>query len=79
MPVVAIETNAMLAMVQKPDRVSSILRSSVAVILPSGMPRGGTGSVVGLRTRCWTMVMPVLLRAGGRAGGRRCCRAGCLR
>ena len=38
-PVVSSETSAMLATVQKPDRVSSILRSSVAVMRRSGMPR----------------------------------------
>jgi hypothetical protein len=47
MPDVAIDTNAMLAMVQKPDRVSSVLRSSVDVILPRGMPRGVAGSGTG--------------------------------
>src|SRR4051794_7608366 len=75
MPVVAIETSAMLAMVQNPDRVSSILRSSVAMILPIGMPRGAAGRVVGADARCWAMVMPLLLRALGRVG----CRAGCRR
>jgi hypothetical protein len=58
-PVVSSDTIAMLAMVQKPDLVSSILRSSVVVIRPKGML---TGTAV--RTRCWTMVMRALLRAG---------------